>query len=235
MYSVNNVEYYKIYDAKNDKIIKYLYSKDELVNFIAHCYSDITDSFYIEGKIYGYTLNINPITGQYYCSHLVNYFISNCTTILKELNNPYRYIIYDNYNRIINVHNFEQEALKRFNFLRNNKKEDFPWNFGTRFLDNIGKKKKKYNKYHDYSDNYEYRKSPVPYTHKYCGGPHQRGPRTAKIIRMYKNPEYKEFNRGSVTMIPTWWDDKRRTVQRSWKSQSKFRHQWEKNSVKNFL
>lgn len=235
MYSVNNVEYYKIYDAKNDKIIKYLYSKDELVNFIAHCYSDITDSFYIEGKIYGYTLNINPITGQYYCSHLVNYFISNCTTILKELNNPYRYIIYDNYNRIINVHNFEQEALKRFNFLRNNKKEDFPWNFGTRFLDNIGKKKKKYNKYHDYSDNYKYRKGPVPYTHKYCGGPHQRGPRTAKIVRMYGNPEYKEFNRGSVTMVPTWWDDRRRTVQRSWKSQSKFRHQWEKNSVKNFL
>ena len=234
MYSVNNIEYYKIYDAKGDKIIKYLYSKDELVDFIAHCFN-ITDFFYNEGRIYSYIPNINPISGEYYCSRLINCFISNCTTVLKELNNPYRYIIYDNYNRVINIHNFEQEALKRFNFLRNNKKEDFPWNFGTRFLDNISKKKKKYNKYHNYSDNYEYRKDPVPYTHKYRGGPYQRGPRTAKIVRMYGNPEYKRFNRGSVTMVPTWWDDRCRTVQRSWKSQFKFRHQWEKNSVKNFL
>lgn len=232
MYSVNNVEYYKIYDAKNDEIIKYLYSRDELVDFIVHCYS-ITDSFYDEGRIYKYILNLNPITGGYYCSRLINYFISNCTTVLKELNNPYRYIIYDNYNRIINVHNFEQEALKHFNSIIKNK--DFPWNIGNRFLDNVNKKRKKYSKYHDYFDNYEYRKDPVPYTHKWRGGPSQRAPRTAKIIRMYGNPEYKDFNRGSASMVPTWWDDRRRTVQRSWKSQSKFRHQWEKNSVKNFL
>lgn len=232
MYSVNNVEYYKIYDAKNDEIIKYLYSRDELVDFIAHCYS-ITDSFYNEGRIYKYILNLNPIIGGYYCSRLINYFISNCTTVLKELNNPYRYIIYDNYNRIINVHNFEQEALKHFNSIIKNK--DFPWNIGNRFLDNVNKKRKKYSKYHDYSDNYEYRKDPVPYTHKWRGGPSQRAPRTAKIIRMYGNPEYKDFNRGFASMVPTWWDDRRRTVQRSWKSQSKFRHQWEKNSVKNFL
>lgn len=210
MYSVNNVEYYKIYDAKNDEIIKYLYSKDELVNFIAHCYK--------------FT----------YYDEIDNPFISNCAVVLKELNNPYRYIIYDNFNRIINIHDLKKDALKYFNFMKENGKS-FPWNFGDRFLNNINKKRKKYNKYHDYSDNYEYRKDPVPYTHKWRGGPYQRAPRTAKIVRMYKNPEYKKFNRGSVTMIPIWWDDRRRTVQRSWKSQSKFRHQWEKNSVKNFL
>lgn len=221
MYLINNVEYYKIYDAKNNEIIKYLYSKDELVNFIAHCYKyTYYDEIYYNNK-------------RYVWSRIDNSFISNCAVALKELNNPYRYIIYDNFNRIINIHNLKKDALKYFNSMVRNK--DFPWNIGDRFLNNASKKRKKYNKYHNYSDNYEYRKDPVPYTHKWRGGPYQRGPRTAKIVRMYKNPEYKEFNRGSVTMVPTWWDDKRRTVQRSWKSQSKFRHQWEKNSVKNFL
>lgn len=222
MYQVYNIEYYKIYDAKNDDFIFYAYSKDELIDFIVHCYgcSDNYNYWFI------------PKNYPYFC----NIFILNCTTDLKKLNNPYRYIIYDNFNRIINVQDFEKEASKLFNIYKGQNEGNYlNGRWGYYFLNTVNKKRKKYNKYHNYSDNYEYRKDPVPYTHKYRGGPYQRGPRTAKIVRMYKNPEYKEFNRGSVTMIPTWWDDKRRTVQRSWKSQSKFRHQWEKNSVKNFL
>lgn len=75
---------------------------------------------------------------------------------------------------------------------------------------------------------YKYRKDPVPYTRKWRGGPYQSPPHTTRINRMYGNPDYKYFNRGSKRDIPQWWDDKSRCVQRSWKAQSKARHQWQR-------
>ncbi len=79
-----------------------------------------------------------------------------------------------------------------------------------------------------YKNNYIYRKTPVPYTKKIRGGPRWSPPHTAGIIRMYKNPEYKDFNRGSIKEIPTWWDERDRRVQKNWKEQRKVRHQWER-------
>ena len=79
--------------------------------------------------------------------------------------------------------------------------------------------------------NYQFRKTPVPHTRKWRGGSNYRNPHTAKIMRMYKNPEYKNFNRGSYHEIPTWWDEKMRDPQRSWKVQSKCRHQWEAHVI----
>lgn len=77
---------------------------------------------------------------------------------------------------------------------------------------------------------YTFRKDPVPHTKKIRGGPKYPPPHTAKIFRMYANPEFKGFNRKTKKCIPSWWDDRNRIVQKSWKEQSKARHQWEKRS-----
>ena len=79
--------------------------------------------------------------------------------------------------------------------------------------------------------NYRYRKDPVPHTRKWRGGPSQSPPHTAKIMRMYANPDYKYFNRGSTKEIRQWWDDHYRRTQRSWKEQSKARHQWQRGKI----
>ena len=71
----------------------------------------------------------------------------------------------------------------------------------------------------------EFRREPVAGLRRPHGGPSCRRRKTARILRMYSNPEYKEFNRGSQKMIPKWWDDQKfRCRQRSWKSHR--RHQW---------
>lgn len=90
-------------------------------------------------------------------------------------------------------------------------------------------KSRKYEFLRKMDSNYKYRKDPVPHTRKWRGGPSQSPPHTVKIIKMYSNPEYKNFNRGSKHNIPTWWDDRIRCIQKSWKKQTKVKHQWQKN------
>lgn len=81
--------------------------------------------------------------------------------------------------------------------------------------------------------NYVFRYDPVPYTYKRKGGPHVRPRRIKSLKQMYANPEYKEFNRGSHKDVPDgWWDDWYRCNQKSWKKQSKRRHQWKENVIR---
>lgn len=154
---------------------------------------------------------------------------------LNRLDNPYfnegvfknRYVITDKYGTLLNIAYLREKAL----YARDKLLEQ-GWK-GENQLTVLYlpfKKEKKF--YHSFV----YRKTPVPYTRKIRGG-HRYGssPRTKHIFMMYDNPEYKEFNRGSPKLIPKWWDDKARCYQRSWKEQSKCRHQWEKKRVKNDL
>ena len=77
---------------------------------------------------------------------------------------------------------------------------------------------------------YVFRYDPIRYTGKRKGGPGVRPRRIKSLKQMYTNPEYKGFNRGSHKDIPDgWWDDWYRCNQKSWKSQSKRRHQWKEN------
>lgn len=77
---------------------------------------------------------------------------------------------------------------------------------------------------------YVFRYDPVRYTGKRKGGPSVRPRRIKSLKQMYANPEYKEFNRGSHKDVPDgWWDDWYRCNQKSWKTQSKRRHQWKEN------
>lgn len=81
----------------------------------------------------------------------------------------------------------------------------------------------------------EFRREPVEGLIRRRGGPSCRNRKTARLKRMYSNPEYEEFNRGSHKDIPIWWDDQKfRCCQRNWKSQRK--HQWKekKNETEKF-
>jgi hypothetical protein len=82
----------------------------------------------------------------------------------------------------------------------------------------------------------KYRQEPVPYTKKrYRGGPDYHAPKTFHIFRMFADPEQRPFCRGTTKMIPSWWDDSYRHNQRSWKEQSKSRHQWQRGKSNNIF
>jgi hypothetical protein len=103
------------------------------------------------------------------------------------------------------------------------------WNYFCKYLRNVADKDK--NNYFYWHKNKTYkgtfRETPVPYTGGRRGGPSVRPRRIKHLKAMYANPEYKEFNRGSVKDVPDgWWDDWTRCRERNWKSQSKSRHQW---------
>lgn len=76
----------------------------------------------------------------------------------------------------------------------------------------------------------KFRQGPVENIRKWRGGPSGHGVKHFRsILKIYHNPEYKEFNRGSHKEYDNiwYWDEAEyRCVQRSWKSQSKRRHQW---------
>ena len=222
MYQVPHEEFYKLYDASVDKIIDYFYSKDELIKFIARWYrtGEWVDDFFR------------------YHKSVSNSFIEQCTCDVNELfkNNwdqYYRcYILYDNFNRIINVHDFESDALKLYqNWEAEGKTNTYSWSSFTWRWRRRRSKSRKYEFLRKMDSNYRYRKDPVPHTRKWRGGPSQSPPHTAKIMRMYANPDYKYFNRGSTKEIPQWWDDRYRRTQKSWKEQSKARHQWQRGKV----
>ena len=80
---------------------------------------------------------------------------------------------------------------------------------------------------------FKYRNGPVPHTKKTMrGGSCCTMRHVFEIYKDYANPEMKDYvrNRGDV---PYWWDDKFRTIQRSWKYQKKCRHQWQIHERKN--
>ena len=219
MYSISHIEFYKLYDASVDKIINYFYSKDELIKFIARWYR--TNEW-----VDGYHKNIS------------NSFIEHCTCNINELfknneNQYYRcYILYDNFDRIINIHDFESDALKLYqNWEAEGKTNTYSWFSLAWRWRRYRLKPSKYEFLRKMDSNYRYRKDPVPHTRKQRGGSSQSPPHTAKIMRMYANPDYKYFNRGSAKEIPQWWDDRHREIQKSWKEQSKARHQWQRKKV----
>ena len=122
MYQVPHEEFYKLYDASVDKIIDYFYSKDELIKFIARWYrtGEWVDDFFR------------------YHKSVSNSFIEQCTCDVNELfksnwDQYYRcYILYDNFDRIINVHDFESDALKLYqNWEAEGKTNTYSWSSFT--------------------------------------------------------------------------------------------------------
>ena len=217
MYQIPHEHFYKLYDITSDEFIDYFYSDDELIKFIARWFKD---EVWIDRQ-----------------KKKHNSFIEKCTCDVNDLveigeDLYYKtYILFDNFGRIINIHDFESDALKLYEKWKADGTiekyiwENIRWRSKYRYkIHNL----KKYEYLKKREIMFEYRKDPVPFVHKWRGGSSHSGPGTARIIRMFANPDYKEFNRGSRHGIPHWWDDRSRCIQKSWKEQSKARHQWER-------
>ena len=145
-----------------------------------------------------------------------NSFIENSCCSPKDPGDK-RYQIFDNYGRIIQPRDYEQLS---FNY----------WRYSTG--------QKLYHRYNWHRNiHYTFRRGPVPYIHKWRGGPSQRMQKTKHILLLYDDPFYKkEFSRGSRNMIPQCWDDKfkERDI-KNWKHQSKCRHQWQRGEKDHWL
>ena len=135
-----------------------------------------------------------------------------------EMGDSSKYVITDGLHRIINIDNYYEQTFR----------------LAKEYLEEICKvareEKDKDNSF-TYPKNHSkygiYRCTPVPNTRKYRGGPSQKVRKTARIYKLYADPEQKEYNRGSCRGIPSWWDDfSFRRPQKSWKEQSKRSHQW---------
>lgn len=222
MYQIPHEHFYKLYDVTSDEFIDYFYSDDELIKFIARWFKDEVwiETFFNHRQ-----------------KKKHNSFIEKCTCDVNDLVEIgeglyYKtYILFDNFGRIINIHDFKSDALKLYEkWKADGTIEKYIWaniKWRSKYRYKIHNLKK-YTFLNKMASNFEYRKDPVPHTRKSRGGSWWRSPHTIQIKRMYANPEYKDFNRGSCRKIPSWWDEKDRCVQKSWKTQSKARHQWEK-------
>ena len=204
---------YYIWDFRDNRYVDEFDTLDELIYFIAQGYWETHE------------LDWRTLES---VSTIVNSFIDRCACSANE-GNGRRYFIFDSYGRIINIHSLEDRAFAIYQKKMN--EGGFDWmTHHTFYMKLRGYSNYYFNRKHRKVKkiNYpEFRRGPVPYTGKHGGGPWQSGPHTFQIKKMYVNPEFKGYNRGSVKEVPSWWDDRDRCRQRSWKAQSKKRHQWE--------
>lgn len=138
------------------------------------------------------------------------------------------YIFYDGYGRIVNIRPFkkkvEDESKRREHKRMEGKAKD---NFV------VGETYVPYRYHHwhrSFKVCYKFRRGAVPGTgHSGAWGGYYRSPKVRSIIRNATIPEYKQYVRKKS--IPNgghcYWDA--RNIEKSWKSQGKRRHQWERN------
>lgn len=213
MYNINNAFYLKLWDGNSQSYIEYFYNIQELIEYISY-------NFYMKKE---------PFKNEYKIS---NFFIEHCACHPNDkLSNSKRYYqVFDNNNRIINVNDFWEEALNlrlsRGGFFENYPKGEADWImkrlmnrlYPFEFTQSIKGKK-----------NIRFRAEPVPKTGRRIKyGILFRRPRTLRELKAFTNPEMRQFNRRGRKNIPTYWDDNYRCCQRSWKAQSKARHQWQR-------
>lgn len=214
MYYPCQEEFYKVWNAIEGQFV-FKGSREELISHIAAMFANKSYEISI--------LNKKELWFHIYFGQYSNSFIEKCACSLHE-KNRYFYI-FDNFDRIINVIDLMEESFNLYQKWRET------WIFPNYIHSDYWLKNKKFKKnQHRALLCFKYRREPVPYTRKLRGRKRWRKPRTKHIFLMYDNPEYKEFNRGTKKLVPSCWDDKIRCSQKSWKEQSKARHQWQRGN-----
>lgn len=116
--------------------------------------------------------------------------------------------IIDSENHFINPRLFYDKALQKFHE-NENKKHSVWW--------------------HNTRGHYRYRKDPVPYTGIHYGGFGRNVKHWFRSYRQDRTPEHEPYVRKKA-MVPNTWDSEPfHHFEKSWKHQTKCRHQWEKN------
>lgn len=185
-----------MYNVYNKSNVYFLWNIPEQKQYLI---GDRNDLIFLIVKNYRYVLN--PLTLEYEWD---NSFLKSFARSTNEFDK--RYQLFDGYDRCLDIKEFEEEAYRLF-------------------LSNYKDKSRKFYWYKSKNYKYVYRFDPIEGTGKVKGGPPIRLRRIAPLKKMYANPEYKGFNRGSPKELPCgWWDDWYRCKTRSWKQYRK--HQW---------
>lgn len=222
MYNIENPFCIKIWDITRQSYMTIFDNKQDFVRFLS-------SYFYRQ-----WHTNANDMS---YIVDIRNSFMDKCVCCQNEVSAEKYIQVFDAYNRTINVRDFWDEAYEYrdlrmgfcsaeiYNYEIWAKRIEWQRRYNLKYkrskgIRRIQEKQKK---------NLRFRIDPVPMTgknHKYryfC-----RLPRTKQIKTILADSEMKPFNRGKLKEIPKWWDDCRRDYQRSWKEQSKARHQWQR-------
>lgn len=222
MYNIENPFRIKIWDTTRQSYMTIFENRQDFIGFLS--------SYFMDND----TLDAN---NKSYITDIRNSFMDKCVCCQNEVSAE-RYIqVFDAYNRTINVRDFWDEAYEYrdlrmgfcpaeiYNYEIWAKRIEWQRRYNLKYkrskgIRRIQEKQKK---------NLRFRIDPVPMTGKhrkfryFC-----RLPNTKQIKTILADPEMKPFNRGKLKEISKWWDDCRRDYQRSWKEQSKARHQWQR-------
>lgn len=215
MFYVEKHEYFKLWDARSQSFEKYFYSEDELILFLSVNYHRASISYEEEPLEFPYA------------NYILEY--SACST--KDKGDKI-FQLFDNYDRIINMHDYADAAFKLYQKrCAEGSKTYYPtyaeWKQKQRFRKRVKKRSTFWN-LREIQRRAEFRTDPVPYTGRHhLGSPGWRHPKTLRIMKMYDNCEYQGFNRGTRDNYDmSHYDCPYRNFERSWKRQSKRRHQW---------
>ena len=200
-----------VWNFQKQKIQRVFQTKNEFLHFVA--------TFFRESIVFCGGSDPKEWR-EWWRKELTNSFLEWCICHINEQDNTPRdicYQIFDDWDRVLVPKDVWNEALPIWEkYYKNNaaatSRQRAKWNTWQ----------KRY-----YKSLPEFRKGPVPNIH--CR-PHCRlrcrHPRTTALKRYSCAPEQQQYNRLSWKNLPSLYDDKFRLTQKSWKSQSKRRHQW---------
>lgn len=214
MKDVFSLRVYKLYDLSKGAVTKTFVSKDNLISFLASHQRNDWWGTYRKGmeKEAGYY--------NHYLDHINLTF--NDIELSKDFDGTAHYylriyVFFDKDNRIIDVRDYIDEICYISSLQNKRFKKRI---FNPILFDKTGCYPK-------------FRKEPVPHTgYRYSLKSFYRHPQTMNEMRQAANKEYKEYIRPKrrVKNLPTVYDDKYRSSDRSWKSQTKCRKQWQKKN-----
>lgn len=238
---VEDIKYFvldRYYDTRNnrDKIFTFD-SKEKLIDWLASVLSFKRDVYIFYGGPY-YEFDF---TGK--DSEVVTKTESTYTWDIEESRwrtsyNYYksrqlkRYLVVREDDVIVDVRLFEKEVLE-LKEERARKHASKIWYY-TRYETEGAEQGEVFSiapNWRDIKQTYKYRQGPVPNIRKR----RNYGGNTKKFYRLFKqstDPEYGKYmrNKAKLTAIEWDWEDYYRHIDKSWKTNTKNRHQWEKNS-----
>lgn len=232
---INKSDAFYVYIASK-KTTYYIGNKKELITYLAKGYRKY---FYCNGITNTYFENINASGVDSYdeFTEKIEYKYDEFDELITiktkvKIKIPKEYTFFDGLDRIIDVRIYQKEAEKEYYELNKEKKDYYSL-----------KEKRKDNhkpgdifvvsRYRGPQVSYKFRRESVPYIHKLKYSKYHRIPKLGALRKEQHNPEVSEYLRKKRKNIETsGWDYYRSKNQKSWKKQSKCRHQWEKNLKK---
>lgn len=223
MYNTQNITIYYLRDyfTNEDRLIG---NFDELIDFLANsCRINEWNNNLISSK---YFEEINCTTNDFTHSiHMTE--VKNGDEYSRTYTDVYtikQFLFYDNNYRIIDVREYKELVFKRFKINLNNynyKKRKDNFQTGETYLRNSWYCKKPY----------KFRRGPVPGIHKRKYGHYYKHPRIKQKLILASIPEYKEYIRPKEYETKSYWCDDYgpRHFDKSWKTNKKVKHQWQKN------